>query len=161
MSEPKIQEPSMEEILASIRRIISEEGGAPGSEARTASVPAEKEEVLELTDVVQDDGSVAKIESQPPVEPEAAPPEGGDDLLSQKTATAAGGSLAELATLVAREHSRRDNLSLGAATRTLEDLVRELLRPLLRDWLDDNLPGLVERLVREEIEKLVRRTHGR
>lgn len=160
MSEPKIQEPSMEEILASIRRIISEEGGAPGGEARAASVSVEKEDVLELTDVVQDDGSVAKIEKQPSIEPEPTPPEGGGDLLSQKTATAAGGSLAELATLVAREHSRRDNLSLGAASRTLEDLVRELLRPLLREWLDENLPGLVERLVREEIEKLVRRSYG-
>ncbi len=161
MSEPKIQEPSMEEILASIRRIISEEGGAPGGEARGASVSAEKENILELTDVVQDDGSVAKIDKPPPNEPEPAGPEGGGDLLSEQAATTAGGSLAELATLIAREHSRRDNLSLGATSRTLEDLVRDMLRPLLREWLDENLPGLVERLVREEIEKLVRRSHGR
>ena len=151
----------MEEILASIRRIISEEGGPPAGEARPGSAPPEKEDILELTDVVQDDGSVSKLEKQPSIERGPSAPEGDDDLLSETAATAAGGSLAELATLVAREHSRRDNLSLGATSRTLEDLVREMLRPLLREWLDENLPSVVERLVREEIEKLVRRTHGR
>ena len=40
--------------------------------------------------------------------------------------------------------------------RTLEDLVRELLRPMLKTWLDDNLPNLVERLVRAEIERVSR-----
>jgi cell pole-organizing protein PopZ len=40
--------------------------------------------------------------------------------------------------------------------RTLEDLVREMLRPMLKTWLDDNLPGLVERLVRAEIERVSR-----
>lgn len=45
---------------------------------------------------------------------------------------------------------------LGNQTRTLEDLVQELLRPMLRNWLDDNLPVLVERLVREEIERVSR-----
>ena len=40
--------------------------------------------------------------------------------------------------------------------RTLEDLVREMLRPMLKSWLDDNLPGLVERLVRAEIERVSR-----
>ena len=40
--------------------------------------------------------------------------------------------------------------------RTLEDLVREMLRPMLKTWLDDNLPNLVERLVRAEIERVSR-----
>ena len=40
--------------------------------------------------------------------------------------------------------------------RTLEDLVREMLRPMLKSWLDDNLPGMVERLVRAEIERVAR-----
>ena len=40
--------------------------------------------------------------------------------------------------------------------RTLEDLVREMLRPLLKGWLDDNLPGMVERIVRQEIERVSR-----
>jgi uncharacterized protein len=44
--------------------------------------------------------------------------------------------------------------------RTLEDLVREMLRPMLKSWLDDNLPGLVERLVRAEIERVSRGRMG-
>ena len=44
--------------------------------------------------------------------------------------------------------------------RTLEDLVREMLRPMLKVWLDDNLPGLVERLVRAEIERVSRGRTG-
>jgi len=40
--------------------------------------------------------------------------------------------------------------------RTLEDLVKEMLQPLLKTWLDDNLPGMVERLVRAEIERVSR-----
>jgi cell pole-organizing protein PopZ len=45
---------------------------------------------------------------------------------------------------------------LGNNARTLEDLVKEMLRPLLKSWLDDNLPGLVERIVRAEIERVSR-----
>ena len=44
--------------------------------------------------------------------------------------------------------------------RTLEDLVREMLRPMLKTWLDDNLPGMVERLVRAEIERVSRGRPG-
>jgi cell pole-organizing protein PopZ len=44
--------------------------------------------------------------------------------------------------------------------RTLEDLVREMLRPMLKVWLDDNLPGMVERLVRAEIERVSRGRAG-
>ncbi len=45
---------------------------------------------------------------------------------------------------------------LGQNARTLEDLVKEMLRPMLKSWLDDNLPGLVERIVRAEIERVSR-----
>ncbi len=44
--------------------------------------------------------------------------------------------------------------------RTLEDLVRDMLRPMLKTWLDDNLPGMVERLVRAEIERVSRGRAG-
>ena len=64
MSERRSEEPSMEEILASIRRIISEDAGAPGA---YGGPPAEerKDEVLELTDVLQEDGSVKRLENEP------------------------------------------------------------------------------------------------
>ncbi len=45
---------------------------------------------------------------------------------------------------------------LSKDARTLEDLVREMMKPMLRSWLDDNLPSLVERLVRSEIERVSR-----
>jgi hypothetical protein len=48
---------------------------------------------------------------------------------------------------------------LGNNARTLEDLVKEMLRPMLKGWLDDNLPGLVERIVRDEIERVSRGRH--
>ena len=54
-------------------------------------------------------------------------------------------------------HSARNAIAqtvLVENERTLEDVVREMLRPMLRSWLDDNLPTLVERLVRAEIERL-------
>jgi cell pole-organizing protein PopZ len=45
---------------------------------------------------------------------------------------------------------------IGQNARTLEDLVREMLRPMLKSWLDDNLPSMVERIVRAEIERVSR-----
>ena len=45
---------------------------------------------------------------------------------------------------------------LSQNARTLDDLVKDMLRPMLKSWLDDNLPGLVERLVRSEIERVSR-----
>ena len=47
---------------------------------------------------------------------------------------------------------------IGQNARTLEDLVKEMLRPLLKSWLDDNLPGVVDRIVRAEIERVSRGT---
>jgi len=174
MSDPKAQEPSMEEILASIRRIISEEGGgSPGSEPLSAS-EAEKRsnapssppaDVLELTDVVEPDGSVRTLSKEPPP-PVAAknpsPPAAGGEgaILSEKTAAASFGSLSELASAVARQEIAHTDMPLGMSERTLEGLITELLRPMLREWLDRNLPGIIERIVRREIEKLVRRAEG-
>lgn len=54
-----------------------------------------------------------------------------------------------------------DDLSIGpmpVGVRTVEEVVRELLRPLLKEWLDENLPSIVERLVQQEIDRMVRRT---
>jgi cell pole-organizing protein PopZ len=66
-------------------------------------------------------------------------------LLSETTASAVDGAFNALAHTV-----------LGNNARTLEDLVKEMLRPMLKSWLDDNLPGLVERIVRAEIERVSR-----
>jgi cell pole-organizing protein PopZ len=94
------------------------------------------------------------LESEPPVRvveearrqfEQAAPDR---SLLSVTTAAAVDSAFNSLAHTV-----------LGTNARTLEDLVKEMLRPMLKAWLDDNLPSLVERIVRAEIER-VSRGHG-
>jgi uncharacterized protein len=89
---------------------------------------------------------------------EAIPAAAEGRLISTISASA---SVAALAQLVNRPREKGDEMPLGNVDRTLEDLVRELLRPLLKSWLDDNLPQLVERLVRDEITRLVREAQGR
>jgi uncharacterized protein len=185
MSEAKgQQEPSMEEILASIRRIIAEDNDAPApAEEEVVSPPppppptplppppppmrmaepepkpdfspepmADEEDVLELTDVVEDEPE--PYEPEEPFKPRRfeMPPEEG--LVSRATAAA---STAAFASMHNRMRDRRaGDLYLGDGAITLEEIVKELLRPQLQEWLDQHLPGLVERLVREEIERLAR-----
>jgi hypothetical protein len=173
----------MEEIIASISRIITDEK-TPVEPIRP--VPGEKSEILELTEVVDEDGSVRRVAPEtasserrpfgsaspadsaaangttqsgpgasPPgaeVEPRLEP--GRERILSSATSGAAAAAFAQLGALP-RERRRESELPLGGADRTLEDIVREMLRPLLQTWLDDNLPGIVERLVREEIARVV------
>ena len=82
----------------------------------------------------------------PPRSNSAAPRFGSEsELLSRETSAAVNSAFNALAQTVLVQNAR-----------TLEDLVREMLRPMLKSWLDDNLPGMVERLVRAEIERLAR-----
>jgi cell pole-organizing protein PopZ len=78
----------------------------------------------------------------PPFESPAAPP---PQILSRSTVSAVESAFNTLA-----------NTVLSNNARTLEDLVKEMLRPMLKSWLDDNLPGLVERIVKAEIERVSR-----
>ena len=78
-------------------------------------------------------------------QPRLAAPEPERTLISNATAAAVDSAFNTLAHTV-----------LGQNARTLEDLVKEMLRPLLKSWLDDNLPSLVERIVRTEIERVSR-----
>lgn len=86
-------------------------------------------------------------ETNEPAEPPPAPqsPVIDRSLLSNATRSAVDSAFHSLA-----------NTVLGNNARTLEDLVKEMLRPMLKSWLDDNLPGLVERIVRAEIERVSR-----
>lgn len=65
---------------------------------------------------------------------------------------------ASLLTNLAREIVRQKSFGLGNSSITLEDLVRELLKPILSEWLDKNLPYMIERIVKKEIERMVNRT---
>jgi cell pole-organizing protein PopZ len=77
--------------------------------------------------------------------PEPARPVPDRGLISSETVKAVDSAFNTLAHTV-----------IGQNARTLEDLVREMLRPMLKSWLDDNLPGMVERIVRAEIERVSR-----
>ena len=89
----------------------------------------------------------AEDTSEPLPEPPraSAPPMLDRGLMSNTTRSAVDQAFNSLA-----------NTVLGNNARTLEDLVKEMLRPMLKNWLDDNLPGLVERIVRAEIERVSR-----
>ena len=182
MSEQSSQEPTMEEILASIRRIISEDdapaaapaaaapveeppapvAAAPEPEPETpipppapepmmVSAPEEDEDALELTDKVETHGD---LDVYTPGSPEPdfgimgppAPATPIAPLVSDRAAEAAASAFGQLSAAVL----------MPAQGRTLEDVVRELLRPLLQQWLDDNLPGIVQQAVTAEVERIAR-----
>ena len=148
----------MDEILASIRRILAEDDVAV-----TQPPPARaRSDVLELTEALNDDGSVRHIAPVSLVTPEAPPvladgriepaaprPDGVEmepRLVSSAASDAVAASFARLAS-----PPRGDGLDHDSHG----DLVRETLRPMLQAWLDENLPELVERLVKAEIARVV------
>ncbi|WP_374942279.1 DUF2497 domain-containing protein [Sphingomonas sp.] len=164
-------EPSMEEILSSIKRIIAEEGeGLPPRTRRpqravlAAVPPADRtrddaEEVLELSEPIPSPAperpSADRIAPAPPGAHQPAPhpvaaaaPRAVDPIVSQQTAAASRGSLEALSRLVVRPDGAT------ATDHTLEAMVREMLRPMLREWLDAKLPDMVEALVAREIERI-------
>ncbi|SOB88132.1 hypothetical protein SAMN06297144_3273 [Sphingomonas guangdongensis] len=169
-------EPTMEEILSSIKRVIEESESAPGA-ARPrrpgkSAVRDSADEVLELNErvpfpavaptpraIVRDPvdetppPAAYEPESRPQPEPAreqpapATPPvAGADGILSPSTAEVSRGSLEALSRLIVKPDL--------AGSDTLEGLVRELLRPMLREWLDQNLPGIVETMVAREIARI-------
>lgn len=196
------QEPTMEEILASIRRIINEdedekpaEAAAPEAEPEPEPEPAdepemaepepepeafepepepqmdaemaaepEEEDVLELTERVEEEepqggtdpmalsDDLMILDREEEEEPEAVAPTPSTDeeesLVDDAPASAAAGMFAALS----------ENLRVSSDQgQTLEGIVRELLRPMLKQWLDDNLPSIVEEKVQAEIERIARR----
>ena len=251
MTQPaKVQEPSMEEILASIRRIIADDEAKPAAAEKPPSPPAAKPEkpaaAAPAAKPVMNDippsaipvaqAAAAKVAAPPlkPAPPAVTPPaaapkpaasNGQDDIdallsgldeatspsevrpplpdgdvfeltdemalpdppppsfnkiepkgypeLAETTAAKAGHrqpppletpaapqpqQILSHSTVSAVESAFNTlaNTVLSNNARTLEDLVKEMLRPMLKSWLDDNLPGLVERIVKAEIERVSR-----
>ncbi|WP_332819758.1 DUF2497 domain-containing protein [Sphingopyxis sp.] len=128
------REPSMEDILSSIRRVIARDE-APGAvrEARSA----ENDDILDLHD--EEEGA------------EAAPV---GELVSESSADAARQSLEALTAVVAPAVAAATVAAPTVAGRTMEDVVLDALRPMLKDWLDTNLPALVEAMVAKEISRI-------
>ncbi len=155
-------EPSMEDILSSIKRIIAEEGDSavsarPRRAIRSTPSPTVREqvtmeddadgtEVLELSDRVVE---VAASDDNPQSS-HAEPRIPADAILSENAAQASRGAFDSLSRLVVKPSAPQD----APVADTLEGLVREMLRPMLREWLDAKLPGMVEAMVAKEIARI-------
>lgn len=180
MSKPaRVAEPSMEEILASIRRIIADDSSGPAGQlaakpgaeldqteidnlmSARESAPREAD-VLELTQPVESSPVAAfkavrgadvmfreevRQEAEPAPDPLPVPAKRTREqtLLSPISTASVSAAFDALANTVPAENAR-----------TLEDIVKEMMRPMLKQWLEENLPGLVERMVRAEIERVSR-----
>ncbi|MBY9064583.1 DUF2497 domain-containing protein [Sphingomonas yunnanensis] len=171
-------EPSMEDILASIKRVIKE--GETQPTRRPAPRPLgghDRDHVLELNDSLAaptpppepsrfpEQRGAEQRAAEPPVptfaqaEPSFTPPPSPvpapaatvaaaapEPAVSPATVEATRGALGALSRLVVKPEPDSDG--------TLEGLVRDMLRPMLSDWLDHNLPRLVEQMVAREIAKI-------
>ena len=158
------KEPSMEEILSSIKRIIAEEGeeavqAAPRrmrGEAKAATPVAPAviapaiEEVLELTDEVAVEDAMPAPKAEPKTAAATAPAVAdAESILSVESEVAARHSLSALSTMLIAPAAGGDN--------TLDGLVRSLLKPMLKEWLDARLPAMVEEMVAKEIARITAR----
>ena len=179
MPEPTPPEQSMDEILASIRKIIADDppadGAAPDAKAdgplvltqRVAppadaapavpvsatpakSAPASSPPVSNKPDKETQPMAFGKILSSTPEHP----------IVDENAATGAASSFDKLSEAVRGAGSEEPPVHMPAPGRTLEDLTRELLHPLLKSWLDKNLPGIVQARVDEEVERITRRRVG-
>ncbi len=181
MAEQSAHEPTMEEILASIRRIISEDDApedgaaakaAPEPEPEPADVdfdaaPVAEEEpdedVLELTETYEAPKSVSigDIDAfEMEAEPEPAPAPAPKPIPKPKAPAVDGGLVSQRteASAASAFGNLTGALLVPQSDRTLEDVTRDLLRPLLQAWLDENLPGIVEEQVRAEVERIARQS---
>lgn len=132
-------EPSMDEILSSIKRIIADDDRLRPPAKRTAKpVPSHDDQdgILELTQAAADDDS------------------GEDVLLDDDKAQSLRHSFSALQTL--SEPGVAPQIVRSGET-SLEGLTRDLLRPMLKDWLDNNLPPIVEAMVEREITRITKK----
>lgn len=138
------REPSMEDILSSIRRVIARDDSPQSIRDSKAGA---SQDVLEL----QDEDSDA-----PETEATAEVPEStAEDLVSDASADAARQSLEALNAVISPDTTPVAASSSGG--RSMEDVVIEALRPMLKQWLDANLPDMVEAMVAKEISRITGR----
>ena len=171
----------MEDILASIRRILSEDEAQPGEAKPAAATDETAHEtplphaepandgvlVLDPSMMVAEPATAAAIVQTPAPEPQpppvvvpvplrSSPITPSPDMQGLVAPEAAAAAVASVGALV-RTLTAERSMQVHTGGPTIEDIVREELRPLLKQWLDTNLPPMVERLVRTEIERVVGR----
>ena len=127
----------MEDILASIKKVIAEEKETRTAPAAGLQEQSESDENLEE--------SVLELD-----EPLAPPMDLGPPLLDEGAAGHSRQALEQLSTVAA-------SVPAPAPVNPLEEMVREMLRPLLKQWLDDHLPAIVEEHVKREISRITGR----
>src|SRR4029079_6789598 len=132
------REPSMEDILASIKKVIAEEKELRSGAAGVATV--EDEPLPEDTSSADED--VLELD-----EPLALPADLGPPLIDEDIAGHSREALEQLQTVAA-------TIPAPASINPLEDMVREMLRPILKQWLDENLPQMVDEHVKREITRI-------
>ena len=135
------REPSMEDILASIKKVIAEE-----KELRTAPAPRpdiEDEPLPEEQSTAEED----VLELDEPLAPEA---DLGPPLLAENAVGHSRHALEELQTVAA-------SVPAAPTVNPLEEMVREMLKPILKQWLDDHLPQMVDEHVKREISRITGR----
>ena len=150
-------EPSVEEILDSIKKVIArdnrvgaadirrereERGLSAPHQVRDAEPESDDDDVLDL-------GAIGSLMAD---EAEAQPGPADAPLLGSETITSISESLAALAVMA---EPRAAPQIVRSGETSLEGMVREMLRPALAEWLDQNLPPLVERMVAAEIARIV------
>ena len=182
-------DPSMDDILASIRKIISDDEAraqvnsqqAANQSGRPAVVASPESQtrsggggdVLMLTDLIEDSQPGVDDTSQPIPLPRIDPahaaempqpsvePPADSSLVAAAVVGAATSAFARLNQAVQDSvpppAAPDPGPSVGGQGKTVEDLVKEMLRPMLKEWLDRNLPPMVERYVEREIVRLTRR----
>jgi uncharacterized protein len=137
------RDPSMEDILASIKRVIAEEkeiraAAPPPSAGLADDAPPGDDDVLELDELVEEERLAPVIDLGPP-------------LLTEAMADTSRQRLAELATVAAAAPPP------APAANPLEEVIRDMLRPILKQWLDDHLPAVVDEHVKREIHRITGR----
>ena len=132
------REPSMEDILASIKKVIAEE-----KDLRTAVDEAERTRNDETIDEREEE----VLELDQPIEP---PADLGPPLMDENVAETTRHSLEELSSVAATAPA-------SPVGNPLEEMVREMLRPILKDWVDEHLPNIVNDHVKREISRITGR----
>jgi uncharacterized protein len=152
-------EPSVEEILDSIKKVIARDNRTDAAELRiqreSAGIPLavrDETDAEDETGFVEDDVLDLSDNDTEFAEELATAIEPDGPLISENTRSSMQDSLAALAMI--SEPGVRPQIVRSGET-SLESLTRELLRPALAEWLEENLPPLVERLVAAEIERIV------
>ena len=135
------REPSMEDILASIKKVIAEE-----KELRAPQQPAEPPEDGPLP---EEESSEDVLELDQPV----APQDLGPPLIDEQAAGKSRKALEQLQTVAASVPPP----PAAASANPLEEIIREMLRPMLKQWLDEHLPQMVDEHVKREITRITGR----